>query len=557
MARLDHHRAYTTSMVSRLTNLVGWLGVALVFAAFALRFLRPEMQKVWWNLAAAGLVCVLIYILGQWREFLAFFSKRQARYGTLSVASVLLVLGILFGLNYIATRQNKRWDLTSNQEFTLAEQTKKVLTNLKEPLKMEVFAKENDFGRFRDRLAEFEYTSKQVKIDYIDPDKEPELAKKYEIQSYGTVAVDYHGRIERVTNDTEQDLTNAIIKAVEGQQKKVYFTQGHGEHETSSADERTGYNTIAAAIGRENFGIDKLVLAQSPSIPADASVVVVAGPKKDFLPPEIDVLKNYLNHGGKVLFLIDPPEGPDAAPLTNLTALVHEWGFDLGDNIVIDTSGIGQLVGRGPGMPVAISYPQHAITERFGNVMTGFPLARSVTPATNAPSGRTPQTIVETSPQSWAETDIKAIFERKPVKFDEGTGDKKGPVSLAAALSVTAPEQPAAEKPAAGTTGTNGKDATPPTPPDSPKRDTRIVVFGDSDFVSNNGLGVPGNSDLFLNSVNWLAQQENLISIRPKTTEDRRVTLTQEQQFMVFLFSVAFLPGAIVIAGIVNWWRRR
>ncbi len=557
MARLDHHRAYTTSMVSRLTNLVGWLGVALVFAAFALRVLRPEMQKVWWNLAAAGLVCVLIYILGQWREFLAFFSKRQARYGTLSVASVLLVLGILFGLNYIATRQNKRWDLTSNQEFTLAEQTKKVLTNLKEPLKMEVFAKENDFGRFRDRLAEFEYTSKQVKIDYIDPDKEPELAKKYEIQSYGTVAVDYHGRIERVTNDTEQDLTNAIIKAVEGQQKKVYFTQGHGEHETSSADERTGYNTIAAAIGRENFGIDKLVLAQSPSIPADASVVVVAGPKKDFLPPEIDVLKNYLNHGGKVLFLIDPPEGPDAAPLTNLTALVHEWGFDLGDNIVIDTSGIGQLVGRGPGMPVAISYPQHAITERFGNVMTGFPLARSVTPATNAPSGRTPQTIVETSPQSWAETDIKAIFERKPVKFDEGTGDKKGPVSLAAALSVTAPEQPAAEKPAAGITGTNGKDATPPTPPDSPKRDTRIVVFGDSDFVSNNGLGVPGNSDLFLNSVNWLAQQENLISIRPKTTEDRRVTLTQEQQFMVFLFSVAFLPGAIVIAGIVNWWRRR
>ncbi len=560
MARLDHHRAYTTSMVSRLTNLVGWLGVALVFAAFALRFLRPEMQKVWWNLAAAGLVCVLIYILGQWREFLAFFSKRQARYGTLSVASVLLVLGILFGLNYIATRQNKRWDLTSNQEFTLADQTKKVLANLKEPLKMEVFAKENDFGRFRDRLAEFEYTSKQVKIDYIDPDKEPELAKKYEIQSYGTVAVDYHGRIERVTNDTEQDLTNAIIKAVEGQQKKVYFTQGHGEHETSSADERTGYNTIAAAIGRENFGIDKLVLAQSPSIPADASVVVVAGPKKDFLPPEIDVLKNYLNHGGKVLFMIDPPEGPDAAPLTNLTALVHEWGFDLGDNIVIDTSGIGQLVGRGPGMPVAISYPQHAITERFGNVMTGFPLARSLTPATNAPSGRTPQTIVETSPQSWAETDIKAIFERKPVKFDEGTGDKKGPVSLAAALSVTAPEQPAAEKPAAGAAGTNGKDgkdATPAAPSDSPKRDTRIVVFGDSDFVSNNGLGVPGNSDLFLNSVNWLAQQENLISIRPKTTEDRRVTLTQEQQFMVFLFSVAFLPGAIVIAGIVNWWRRR
>jgi ABC-type uncharacterized transport system involved in gliding motility auxiliary subunit len=547
-------------MFSRLTNLVGWLGVALVFAAFALRFLKPEMVQVWWNLAAAGLVCVLIYILGQWREFLTFFSKRQARYGTLSITSVLLVLAILAGLNYIASRQHKRWDLTSGQDFTLSDQTRKVLTSLQEPLKINVFSKESDFGRFRDKLAEYEYTSKQVKLEYTDPDKEPELARKYEIQSYGTLAIEYHGRIERTTNDSEQDITNAIIKAVEGQQKKVYFTQGHGEKDTGSADERTGYNVIAQSIGRENFSIDKLVLAQSPTVPTDASVVVVAGPKRDFLAPEIDALKTYLNHGGKVLFMIDPPDAPDAPPLTNLLALVKEWGFDVGDNVVIDMSGIGQLVGRGPGMPVAISYPQHAITERFGNVMTGFPLARSITPATNAPGGRTPQTIVETSPQSWAETDTRAIFDRKPVKFDEGTGDKKGPISLAAAMTTPAPEQPAATAtPTPTAAGADGKQATPPpTPPaDSPKKDTRIVVFGDSDFVSNSGLGVPGNGDLFLNSVNWLAQQENLISIRPKTTEDRRVTLTQEQQFMVFLFSVAFLPGMIVLAGIVNWWRRR
>jgi ABC-type uncharacterized transport system involved in gliding motility auxiliary subunit len=545
-------------MFSRLTNLVGWLGVALVFSAFALRFLKPEMVQVWWNLAAAGLVCVLVYILGQWREFLTFFSKRQARYGTMSIASVLLVLAILAGLNYIATRQNKRWDLTSGGEFTLAEQSKKVLQNLKEPLRINVFAKESDFGRFRDKLAEYEYTSKQVKIEYIDPDKEPELAKKYEIQSYGTLAVDYHGRIERTTNDTEQEITNAIIKAVEGQQKKVYFIQGHGEHDTGSADERTGYNFVAQAVGRENFAIDKLALAQSPTIPADASELIIAGPKKDFLEPEIDVLKTYLNHGGKIMFMIDPPDGVDAAPLPNLTALLKEWGFELGDNIVIDTSGIGQLVGRGPGMPVAISYPQHPITENFRNVMTGFPLARSVTPMATPPQGRNPQTIVETSPQSWAETDLKAIFDRKPVKFDEGTGDKRGPVSLAAALSAPAPEQPAATPPTPPA-GTDGKTP-PPTPPpaDNPKRDTRIVVFGDSDFVSNNGLqAAPGNGDLFLNAVNWLGQQENLISIRPKSTEDRRVVLTQEQQFMVFLFSVAFLPGMIVLAGVINWWRRR
>jgi ABC-type uncharacterized transport system involved in gliding motility auxiliary subunit len=550
-------------MFSRLTNLVGWLGVALVFAAFALRFLRPDLVQVWWNLAAAGLVCVLIYILGQWREFLTFFSQRQARYGSLSAASVALVLAILVGLNYIASRQHKRWDFTSGQDFTLSEQTKKVLTNLKEPLTINVFTKQNDFGRFRDKLAEYEYTSKQVKVVYTDPDKDPDVARKYSnspdgSMPYGTLAVEYHGRIERTTNEAEQDITNAIIKAVEGQQKKVYFTQGHGEHDTGSADERTGYNLIAAAIGRENFSVDKIVLAQTQdsAVPADASVVIIAGPKRDLLSGEIDALKTYLNHGGKVLFMIDPRDGADVPPLTNLLAFVKDWGFDVGDNIVIDTSPMGQVVGRGVFMPIAASYPQHAITDRF-NLMSGFPLARSVKAAANAPGGRTPQTLVETSPQSWAETDIKSLFERKRPSFDEGSGDLKGPISLAAALSTPAPEQPAAPTPTP-TAGTDGK--TPPaTPPaaDSPKRETRIVVFGDGDFVSNGAVGFAGNLDLFLNAVNWLAQQENLISIRPKAAEDRRITLNQQQETMVILFSVLLLPGMIVLAGVVNWLRRR
>src|SRR5262249_25212326 len=152
-------------MFSRLTNLVGWLGVALVFAAFALRFLKPDLVQVWWNLAAAGLVCVLIYILGQWREFLTMFSKRQTSYGALSFASVLLVPATTGGLNYSAARQHKRWALTSAQQFTLPDQTKKVLTSLKEPLTLNVFTKESDFGRFRDKLAEYEYVSKQVKVN--------------------------------------------------------------------------------------------------------------------------------------------------------------------------------------------------------------------------------------------------------------------------------------------------------------------------------------------------------------------------------------------------------
>jgi ABC-type uncharacterized transport system involved in gliding motility auxiliary subunit len=532
-------------MLSKITNLIGWVGVALVFGAFALRFLRPEEMSLWWNLAAAGLVCVLIYVVGQWREFVAFFARRSSRYGTFSVISVIVVLAILIGINYIAGRQFKRWDLTSNQQFTLSEQTTKILKSLKEPLTMIAFERTEAMAPLRDRLQDYAAASSQVKMDFIDPDKEPLVARKYEIPAYGTIAIEHKGRIERVQGQGEQELTNAIIKVTSDSQKKVYFVQGHGEHDTASADEQRGYSIINDALGKENFSIAKLVLVQNPTVPDDAAVVVVAGPQSDYLAPETDALRAYLNKGGKVLFMLDPPDVVDAPPLTNLIALIKEWGIDVGDNVVIDRSGIGQIVGRGPGMPIAIDYPAHPITERFNSIMTGFPLVRSVTPSSAAPSGRTAQTIVETSKASWAESDVKALAERRPVGFDEASGDKQGPISLAAVIATDAPDQPPAPAP-----GTNG--ATPPE-----RKQTRVVVYGDSDFPANGNLAVQGNENLFLNTVNWLAQQDSLISIRAKQPDDRRVTLTQEQLWWVMLFSVIFLPGVVVATGFYTWWRRR
>ena len=336
-------------MLSKITNLIGWVGVALVFGALALRFLRPADMSLWWNLAAAGLVCVLIYVIGQWREFVTFFSRRSTRYGTFSVVSVIVVLAILVGLNYIATRQNKRWDLTSNQQFTLSEQTTKILKGLKEPLTMIAFERTEGMAPYRDRLQDYASASSQVKTDFIDPDKEPLVARKYEIPAYGTIVIEHKNRIERVTGQGEQELTNAIIKVTSDSQKKIYFVQGHGEHDTASADEQRGYSVINTSLARENFTIDKLVLVQNPTVPDDAAVVVVAGPQSDYLTPEIDALRAYLNKGGKVLFMVDPPDVVDAKPLTNLIALIKEWGIEVGDNVVIDRSGIGQIVGRGSG----------------------------------------------------------------------------------------------------------------------------------------------------------------------------------------------------------------
>jgi gliding motility-associatede transport system auxiliary component len=526
-------------MVNRILSAVGWLGMALVLAALAIRFGLPAKEQYAYYLAWGGLVCVLAYTLGQWREIAGMFSGRHARYGTLAGVSVLVVLGILFAINYIGSKQNKRWDLTANKQFSLSDQTRNVLGKLDSPLQIRVFAQEPEFTRFRDKLKEYEYASKKVSAEYIDPDKKPTVARQNQIQQYGTIVFDYKGRTERVTSDSEQDLTNAVIKVVSGQQKKIYFTQGHGERDTTSAD-RDGYKAIADALGRENYTLDKVVLAQQAAVPDDAAVVVVAGPKIDFFPPEIDALKKYLDKAGKVLLELDPPDKPDSQPIKNLVALAHDWGSDVGDDIVVDASGMGRLIGTDESVPVVATYPPHAITERF-QLLTAFPLARSVTPVSGGVNSHTAQAIAETGPRSWAEKDIRGLMTSGQVSLDESKGDKKGPIAIATAVSATSGA------------------ADPPKPGAEPEKkpETRVVVFGDSDFAANAGLGIQGNRDLFLNTIGWLSQQENLIAIRPKEADDRRITLTATQQNNILWLSLVIIPGVIFGSGVYSWWRRR
>ena len=522
-------------MVKRILGLLGWLGVALVFAAVAIRFLKPDYQQYYNGLAIAGLVCTLLYILSQWREIGQSFSGRQARFGTLAAASVLVVLGILIAINYLSTKYNKRWDLTAARQFSLSDQSKKVLQDLKEPVRIRVFARSGDFERFRDRLDEYTYHSKQVSVEYIDPERRPGVAQQYGVTSLGTIVLDYKGRNEKITSDGEQDLTNGLIKLIQGRTPKIFFTQGHGERDVMAAD-RTGYNSISAALTAANYVVEKIVVAQATEIPADADVLVIAGPKTDFLGQEIDLLKAYLARGGKLFVMLDPVLKPDQPQPAMLQALLKDWGIEAGHDVVLDVSGMTD-----PSVPVAAAYPSHAITQDFG-LLTAYPVARSMAPVEGGVNGRTAQKLVETGPRSWAESNLKSLSGEEPAKADDT--DKKGPITLAAAVSGPATNAPAPKE--------------PPKPGETPKQtEARIVAFGDSDFASNGWLGVQGDRDLFLNTINWLAQQENLISIRAKDPEDRRITLTADQERLIFYLSVLVVPGLILLAGVQTWWRRR
>jgi ABC-type uncharacterized transport system involved in gliding motility auxiliary subunit len=287
--------------------------------------------------------------------------------------------------------------------------------------------------------------------------------------------------------------------------------------------------------------VDKIVLAQVTEVPADADVLVVAGPKTDFLGPEIDVLKTYLGRGGKLFVMLDPVLKPDQPQPTGLQSLLKDWGIDAANDVVLDVSGMGRLIGTDESVPVAASYPAHPITQDFG-LLTAYPLARSMSPVEGGVNGRNAQKLIETGPRSWGEADLKSLSSGQPAKMD-GT-DKAGPVSLGAAVSGPATNAPAPKE--------------PPKPGETPKQvEARIVAIGDSDFASNAALGVQGNRDLFLNSMNWLAQQENLISIRAKDPEDRRITLTADQERRIFYLTVLIIPGLILLAGVQTWWRRR
>jgi ABC-type uncharacterized transport system involved in gliding motility auxiliary subunit len=531
-------------MTQRILGFLSWVGVVLVFGALVVRFTKPEWDQYATYAAYAGLALVLLYTLGQWREIVAFFRRRNARYGTIAAASVVVVLAILVAINYLSNRRNKRWDLTENQQYSLSEQSNKLLGSLTAPAKFMVFDQATGLDRFRPRLDAYQYGSRQVEVEYVNVDKDPVKTKEYKVDAYGTIVIEYMGRTERVTTDSEQDITNALIKVVNPTAKKVYFLSGHGEKDPGNSDRKIGYNAIADSLKRDNYEFATLALAQTNEIPMDATVLVIAGPRTDLLEQEVPLIDNYLtSRSGKLLVLFDPPDNfKQPTPMPRLTGLLNEWGIQATETVVFDVSGFTSQ----PTAPVAAPpYPAHAITTNFGFV-TAFPLVRALQPQTS-PQKRSGQTFLQTASRSWAEKSLASLSDQKsPVQADPAQGDITGPVSIGVATAVpAATPEPA---PAANTTK----------PEDEPKKpETRVAAIGDSDFIANAYLGIEGNRDLFMNTVNWLAQQENLIAIRPKAPSDRRLTLTENKTMAITLLSILVIPGVVLGAGVYSWWRRR
>jgi ABC-type uncharacterized transport system involved in gliding motility auxiliary subunit len=315
---------------------------------------------------------------------------------------------------------------------------------------------------------------------------------------------------------SEEDVTTALIKLSRDKSKTVCFVTGHGEKSVSDSA-GAGYSGVQDGLRKENYAVKTVNLVAENGVPSDCDVVVIAGPTQSFLPQETAMISKYLEGGGKALIEVDPETDP------KLNDIYQPWNIKVGDNVVIDASGMGQLIGAGPGIPLVTTYGTSPITKGFAGSMTYFPLARTVSVADSAKMEPETVELLKTSPRSFTTPNLKET----KIKYDPKT-DTLGPLSLGVAANRKAGD-----------------------------KTERVVVIGDSDFASNRDIRNYRNGDLFFNTISWLAQDENLISIRPKSPANRRVSMTAGQESALKWLDLVFFPGVVFLSGVYIWWKRR
>ena len=509
-------------------------GLVLIASALIAYFYRKNWTNYQTGVVIAGIVLIVVALIAKSSDIRTGLGRRSTKFGINSGISVLLLIGVLALVNYLGNQHQKRFDMTTERLYSLGDESVKVLNELQQDVRIKAFYLGGDEPTAREVLELYSHQSGKVKVEFIDPDRDPQAAAQYQVTSYGevgnpltrqqrkygTIILDAGTnkveRIEQQDPPTEEDITNALMKLVKGEEKVVYFVEGHGEKPIESGD-RDGLQVARGALTKDGYKVSALSLVREEKVPADASVVVVAGPATEPFPEELEKVDAYLNAGGSVLLLLDPP------PAASLKDFTKKWSVTVGDNRVIDVTGMGQLLRKGPDTPLVMAYTNHQIVEKF-NLMTFFPVARSVVPSTPPVSGLTAEPLLETASQSWGESDLKS----DEVGFDEKV-DVKGPVPIATVVTKDAAE---------------GKKA-------------RFIVFGDSDFAINVNFSTQGNGNLFINTVKWLARDENLIAIKTKDPTDRPLNMTESGGRSIFIIALILFPGTVLFAGVLVWLRRR
>lgn len=450
---------------------------------------------------------------------------RQTKYLFYLFAYLLVFVTILVVVNVLADRYNKSYDSTSNKRYSLSPQTAKIVKGLKQGASITYFDQTTRFEQAKDQLEQYANLSPNVRVQYVDPDKKPDLARAAGVKEYGTTIVQIGDRKEEAKALTEEAITGAFIRDLKTTTHTVCFVEGSGEHRIDDT-ERSGYSRFKELLGKDGYEAKATNLVRKAEIPNDCTVLVVGGPDADYQQPEVDAIKKYVEAGGRALILLDPPLKVGRSEISDneaFTNVLQSWGVTPRKNMILDLNPIGQLAGLGPQVALVTSYESHAIVNDMSRRATGFPLARSLD--TKSSDKTTVTKLFSSSDSSLATTKLSS-----PAIDPSDPKNTKGPFAIAAA----------------GTYNT-GKESS----------QGRFVVIGSSSWAGNSFIGFNGNRDLAVNSVNWLASDEDLISIRPKDRDERRITLTRAQMNWVKITSQFLLPLLVIVGGVSVWWSRR
>ncbi len=497
----------------------GVIGVVLAVAGAIGYSLVPEKLWIATLLEVAALLCLVTFVVVHFSGLKAFSSRRSTRVGANSLFMILLFAGILVIVNFLAARHSIRWDLSENQNFSLAPQTHRVLRNLARAVTVTVFTREKDPGyqAYKERLDSYRQASSKISVEFVDPERQPKVAQQYGVTRTDTAIFESAGQTVRVTVPSEVELTGALIRVSQDSKKRVLFLEGHGEPSLDDR-ERTGLFAAREILIKQGYDVGTLSLLKETAVPDHTAILVVAGPRRPVITEEQERIHTYVEKGGHLLLLIDPDTQADLNPL------LKQWGLGVGPGALVD---LQDRLAQGDLTSLLVrTFTEHEITQDLSAAVL-FPLARHITFDEQAGSAWDYVPLARTSPNSWAETDLKG----RVVNLNEKE-DIKGPLPMAAALA-------------------------PKVAPEEGKPRPAIVVIGNSTFATNAFVNFPGNSDFFLHTTGWLAEERNMMAIIPKDSALRPFTPNPLEERTLLYLQVVLLPAAMLFSGIMVWRKRR
>ncbi|HKO31920.1 MAG TPA: DUF4350 domain-containing protein [Nitrospiraceae bacterium] len=498
---------------------LGATGVVLAVAGAIGYSLAPEKLWLVTLLEGSALLCLILFAVVHFISLKDFSTRRSTRMGANSLLMILLLVGILVIVNFLAARHSIRWDLSENQNFSLAPQTHRVLRNLPHEVLITVFTREKDPGyqAYKERLDSYRQASQKISVEFVDPERQPKIAQNYGISRTDTAVFESAGRIVRITAPSEAELTGALIRVSQDRKKGVLFLEGHGEPSLDDR-ERTGLSAAKEILIKQGYDVGTLSLLKEEGVPDHTAILVVAGPRRPVTTDEQERIHRYVEKGGHLLLLIDPDTQADLNPL------LKKWGLGVGPGALVD---LQDRLAQGDLTSLLVrTFTEHEITQDLSAAVL-FPLARHITFDEQIGNAWDYVPLARTSPNSWAETDLRG----RVVNLNEQE-DVKGPLPMAAAL-------------------------TPKTAPEEGKPRPAVVVIGNSTFATNAFVNFPGNSDFFLHTAAWLAEERNMMAIVPRDSALRLFTPNPLQDRALLYLQVILLPATMLFSGIMVWRKRR